>query len=119
MTTAVEVKEITLSTLANGAIEELFRAAVEEVVANIKDPNTDWKAPRVITLQVKFSADEERTVGDVDIKSVTKLAGVKSVHARIYYGVHGGRAVAIAAPAQASLFPPPAKPVALVKEETS
>ena len=101
-------KVITLSGLADGAALELWQNALERVLQNIEDPNTDTKSKRHIRLECVFSvADEERRVGDVEVRCSTKLAGVKGVKTLVYIGRHQGELVAVEQPRQQDLFPAP------------
>lgn len=102
-----DVREITLGTLANGAIEEMFGEALLAILTNVDDVNTDHKAKRSIMMTFAFSVDEDRHVGHVDVQVQTKLAGVKGVTANVYFGRHEGRHVAVEAPSQETLFPAP------------
>ena len=55
-------KPITLANVGDGAAEELWAAALAAALRNVRDPNTDWKVPRKITLTVSLTVDEERRV---------------------------------------------------------
>jgi hypothetical protein len=98
------LKALTLAGIADGAAEELFTNALDKVLANLVDPNTDWKKGRRITLTFDFSTDEERRVGDVEIACSAKLAGVKGVNVGIYIGKHEGVLTAVEAPKQEEMF---------------
>jgi hypothetical protein len=111
----VEPRLVTLSNLADGAADELWRAALARVLENIEDPNTYHKAKRRITLTFDFVADEERRVGDVTINSVVRLASVKPLTANVYFGRHQGHLVAVEAPRQEDLFTAPAPTLAAVE----
>lgn len=97
---------ITLEGLADGAALELFEAALKQVLVNIQDPNTAWKAPREIGLRFRFSVDEDRSLGVVEIQCATKLAGVKGVKTNVVYGRHLGELVAVEQPRQQEFFQP-------------
>lgn len=101
---------ITLASIADGAALELFQSALTRVLENIQDPNTDHKAKRSITLTTTFSSDDEdRKIGDVQIKVATKLAGMKGARTVAFYGRHQGQLVAVEHnPKQEELFPKPA-----------
>jgi hypothetical protein len=101
-------KVITLAGLADGAALELWQSALARVLENIEDPNTDAKPKRTISLDFVFSvADEERRVGDVEVRCATKLAGVRGVKTLVYIGRHQGQLVAVEQPRQQDLFPAP------------
>ena len=99
--------EPTLGTLAGGAAEELFDAALRAVLDNISDVNTDPKAARKIVIEIAFLPDEERRMGVAAIKCSTKLAGMRPVTAGVYFGRHQGRFMLVEAPRQDDMFPHP------------
>lgn len=100
-----EARQVTLSTLADGAADELFIDALSKVCENVADPNTDPKEKRVISLQFTITADEERHVGDIAVKCKTVLAGNKGLKVGVYFGKQDGLDVAVVAPRQVDLFP--------------
>jgi len=115
----MDVQEITLGTLAHGAADELFRAALEKVLENIEDPNTDHKKARLISLKFALSSDEERRIGDVEITCEVKLAGVRGVRTLVFFGRRDGTRIVVEQPRQEDLFPKPEarpRPVPAAKE---
>ena len=100
-------KELTLAGLHDGAAVEMFQAALENVLENIGDLNTDHKSKREIRLTFAFTTNEERNVSDVVIQCGTKLAGMKGVQSLVYIGKHEGRTVAVEQPRQDEMFPSP------------
>lgn len=109
-----DVKAITLGNLADGAAEELFGSALSRVLENLQDVNTDHRAKRRITIDVVFGVDEERHMGEVEIRCTTKLAGIKGVKTLVSYGRSGGRDVGVEHPRTMEMFDAQGKP-ALVK----
>lgn len=101
------VNEVTLAGIAHGAAAELFEAAQAEVLRNLTDPNTDWKARRRVTLTFDYAIDEARRSGDVEVKCQTKLAGIKGVTTQIVVGRHLGVLKAVEQPGQEELFTQP------------
>lgn len=101
----MDVKQITLATMADGAADELFSDALSKVLANIEDPNTDAREKRTITLRFEFTADEERNVGSMKVVPTIKLAGTKGLKVGLYLGRHEGLPVAVEAPRQPDMFP--------------
>lgn len=61
------MEPMTLSTIAGGALEELFGAELTRVLANIQDVNTDPKAKRVITFRLEFAPAEDREMTDIKV----------------------------------------------------
>lgn len=113
-----DVKTITLDSLAQGAAGELFQNALARVLENIEDPNTDHRTKRALTIQFLFSADEERRLGNVEIRAATKLAGIKGVTRPLFFGRHEGALVAVETPSQRDLFGDPHGKPKLVDKET-
>lgn len=102
-----EPRKITLESIAAGAAEELFEAAFAEALANIDDPNTDWKAKRRVTLNFTLACDEQRRTVTVEVDCGTKLAGIRSVGTTVFLGRHEGQLVGREALSQEELFPKP------------
>jgi hypothetical protein len=109
-----DIKVLTLAGLADGAADELFTAALVRVLENIQDPNTDWKPRRHITLDVIFGVDEQRQLGEVELRCTTKLAGIRGVKTLVSYGRSGGRDCAVEHPRTMDMFDAQGRP-ALVK----
>lgn len=67
------MKKIDLNNLAGGATAEQISREIANVLSNIKDPNTDQKAKRKLTITMTFVPDK----GDseiVDIHTVCKAS---------------------------------------------
>ena len=73
---------LTLENLGNGAAVELFDEALEKVLKNIMDPNTDPKAERSITMKVTFKPDENRDMAPVTLRSPQNWQGAKRFRQR-------------------------------------
>lgn len=80
---------INLDTFAEGALAEKVNMALKEVLANITDPNTDWKTKRKLSLDITFTAGEDRELAMLDIVAKTKLAPAKSISSKIIIGTDG------------------------------
>ncbi|CAM2951241.1 replication terminator protein [Hathewaya histolytica] len=76
-------KMINLESFANGALAERMNQALKEVLENIADPNTEWKAKRKLTLEMKFTTGEDRELTEVEISAKTKLAPRSAVSTKI------------------------------------
>ena len=107
---------LTLTTLADGAAVEAFGAALEKLLANLDDPNTDWKAKRTIAIEAIFTSDEDRKLGTVQLRCTTKLPGQKVITSQVYYGHHHGVLTAVSVPSQIDMFPTPEARPRVVKE---
>jgi len=89
-----EYAPVTLSTLGNGAVEELFQEELERVLRNIADPNTVPTAVREISLKVKIAPNKDRAVGEVQVIPSSKLAPAHQFDTVVYMGRHQGRLIA-------------------------
>lgn len=74
---------INLQTFAGGALAERMNQAIQEVLENISDPNTDWKPKRKLTMELKFETKEDRELTEVSITAKTKLAPRSTVSTKI------------------------------------
>lgn len=72
-----ELNEVSLSTLGNGAVEELFGVELKRVLENIADPNADARTPREVTVKIRIKPNEDRSRADVTIIPSCKLAPLK------------------------------------------
>lgn len=82
----MEEKGISLDTLNQGAAVERFNMALQEVLDNIQDPNTEPKAARTVTLKCTIKPDDDRGVGNIKIEVVAKLAPVAPFDVRVFLG---------------------------------
>lgn len=99
------MQTVTLDTIGGGALSELFDAELARILSNITDPNTDTSTKRVMTITVKFKANRDRDVADVEIACSSKLAGIMTVNTQLFMGKHQGRLIAVESdPRQSRLF---------------
>lgn len=75
---------ISLDTLDRGGVVELFGTCLNDVLANIQDPNTKPEAVREITLSVKFKPGKERNYTAMTYAAKTKLAPQQPVEIPIF-----------------------------------
>lgn len=80
------MSKVNLKEFAGGALQEKFDAAMEQVLANMLDPNTPWKNKREINIKVTFEQNEDRDDTHVEVSVVPKLAAVKSIGTRMAIG---------------------------------
>ena len=83
----VEVPQITLSSLASGAVDQLFALELKKVLENIVDPNTDIKTVRKITIEVLFSPYGDKSGATIGIIcKPAKLGSIEPVvsHLSVY-----------------------------------
>lgn len=75
-----------LSHIAEGGLQEKLDHELEKVFDNILDLNTDAKAKRTITITLKMSSNDERTVVDTIMDVKAKLAPQNAVATTILVG---------------------------------
>ena len=98
---------VTLFTLANGALGELFDREMERVSADILDLNTEADAVRTITIKVKIKPDKGRGFGYAEMLISSTLGAPKGVSSTMYFGKKNNRATAVeTVPDQKELFDP-------------
>lgn len=114
----MQVRSVSLQTIAGGGLAELFDAEMERVVANIADINTDPNAKRVITVAIEITPEGvKRDSAKVKVKCNSKLAGIMSLNTQLFIGKQNGKTVAVENDInQGKLFDQeqPSKPLAAV-----
>jgi hypothetical protein len=80
------VKQVDISTVGEGAVVELFEEGQREVLENIRDPNTEWKVPRKIVLEIEYRVNEDRRDGVVIVGMKTKLAAIRAAVSQFAIG---------------------------------
>ena len=68
---------ITLSSMLEGRLEEMFQREVERVTSNINDPNTDPEAKRTITLTIDIFPIADGGSCVVKAGVTSKLPGIE------------------------------------------
>lgn len=71
--------KLSFSTLAGGGVEEKLQFALDEVAANIADPNTDAKKARKVTMTLTLKPNENRMVAEMNIEVKTSLVAPASI----------------------------------------
>jgi hypothetical protein len=66
---------LTLADLGEGALEEQFALAIDQVLTNIGDPNTEAKKQRRVDIKVTFSPTKNRDYAAIDITVTPVLVG--------------------------------------------
>lgn len=90
----VDLTEVTLETVNDGAAPDLFQRELERVLENILDPNTDPEKKRRIRLDVEFKPDESRSEGRVTVSAKSKLAPSETDAKTVHFGKKDGRLAA-------------------------
>lgn len=89
------MEKVSLTDLLGGAAVEAFDYEIGKVAENILDPNTPPLAVREITLKVKIKPSPERDMGSVTVACTSKLAPSAPLASRMYFGMQGGKPIAV------------------------
>ena len=114
----MEPQEISLTTICEGAVPEVFARELKEVLANIADPNTDPERARGITLKFTLKPYEDRSGAQVSFTCKPTLQPVEVAKSPVFLSRHTGQLKAYSVDQrQQALFggAPPAAPVTAVK----
>ena len=84
-----QFREVSLTGLSDGALQEIFNRELGNVLANIQDVNTNPKSSRKIVLEIEFKPHETRDIAEVTIKANAKLAPVKEINSVVYLDSNG------------------------------
>ena len=87
-----QYREISLANLIGGAVEERFQRALNRVVDNVLDINTDPKKKRKIRIDIGFKPAETRTAATIEVGIETTLAADKVVDSTVHFQLTGGDA---------------------------
>jgi len=99
------MQDLTLDSLAGGGAIEQFHRELDRVLANIRDPNTDPKAVRKVTLKVLIKPNEARDSAAVAVDVTAHLANPRRLGSQIFIGERGGKTVAVTHdPRQGDMF---------------
>jgi len=85
---------VSLETLRGGAVSERFDIALQNVLDNILDPNTEPEKTRSITLKFSIKPNKDRDFCAVSISSDVKLAPISSLGTEFFIGKQNGKLVA-------------------------
>ena len=100
-----DVDQLNILNIAGGALPERIDDAVQRVLANIADLNTDPEAKRKIVVTVTFSPFKDRSGALVDLAVESKGASPEAVSGTIYIQKRGGQISAFTHdPRQEQLF---------------
>lgn len=92
MSPTKELVPIDFATVNDGAMIDGFGIELQKVLENIRDINTPATATRVVTLQLIFRPQSDRTVIETEVKCSSKIADIESHKAKIFLGVTEGGA---------------------------
>ena len=82
-----DYKKVTLSTMAEGAVEQLFNRELQGVLKNIDDINTSATAAREINIKLKLKPNTSRDNCELTIQCSSKKAPVKDVATSFHLSV--------------------------------
>jgi hypothetical protein len=96
---------VTIFTIGNGVLGELFDRELERVVSDILDLNTDAEAKRAITVKVTIAPDKDRGFGMALIEVSSSLGKPKPAGSTMYFGRKNGKIIAVEnTPQQSEMF---------------
>lgn len=82
----MRARSVDLSTICGGALPELFARELQDVMANIADPNTDPKKPRQIKITVDVYPRQDRKNCDLEMGVTSKTLPVVKVSGSLFIG---------------------------------
>ena len=96
---------VTIFTIGNGVLGELFDRELERVVTDILDLNSEAEATRSITVKVTIAPDKNRGFGIARIDVSSTLGKPKPAGATMYFGRKNGKIIAVEnTPLQSEMF---------------
>ena len=115
----MDQEKVSLATVGGGAAIERFDIALQQVINNILDVNTDAKKERSVTLKVTFKPTENRDMGAVSVDVVPKLAPVSAFRTQVFFGTDAtGKGMACEMDInQMNLFPKKGDNIKYMKKE--
>lgn len=87
--------EVTLETIANGALFNQFERELQRVLENIQDPNTKAEAKRGITIKIDFLPNELRENAAILCSVSASIAGPRPQADVIHMGMKDGKLVGV------------------------
>lgn len=90
----LEYRKVDLESLAYGGLSERFNEAMQDILLNIADPNTEATKKRSIILEVSLVPNDDRNMAGVEITVKTKPAPAKALGTTFRVGIdkNGGLA---------------------------
>lgn len=77
--------QISIDSLAGGALAEKLNIELRKLAENVQDPNTKADAVRTITCTIKVKPDENRQLGSSEISVKSSLAPSKGIPASFIF----------------------------------
>lgn len=79
-----EFYELNVGNILGGKFPERFNKAVQQLIDNMRDPNTPADATRKITFEFTFKPTDDRQTAAVMLETKMKLASLEGVAGTIY-----------------------------------
>ena len=92
----MEPEVITIATICNGGVPEVFERELREVLANIADPNTDAEKARGLTIRFVFKPLEDRSGASASFTCKPTLQPVQVAKSQLFLSRHSGQLKAYA-----------------------
>lgn len=80
--------DLSVESLANGALVERISEEIKKVVANIVDPNTPAKKARVVTMKMTIKPNEQRNMAEVSVTVSAALCSASPIETGVYIGLN-------------------------------
>ncbi|AFG37649.1 hypothetical protein [Spirochaeta africana] len=93
----MDQREVTLQTINNGAILDLFSEELDALLENIADDNTDAEKARSITIKVTVKPTKDRAMAETKVEVNSKLAPLKPHESFVLLSSDGRRVKAYTA----------------------
>lgn len=77
--------KLNIAEMCHGALNEAVAAEIDNVMANIRDPNYPAKASRKITVTMEFKPDESRSMTGLFISTKATLATPKPLETTMLF----------------------------------
>jgi len=89
MNTMNSFKEVSIDTLNNGAITDLFNEEFEKLLNNIADENTKSEVTRELKISVKVKPSKDRSQAVTTVSVTNKLAPIKPHEGSMVFSYDG------------------------------
>lgn len=87
----MESTEISLTTICNGAVPEVFEREFRELLRNIADPNMVPEKVRTVTIKFAVKPTEDRSQAAIAFTCKSSLQPVKVVRGQFFLSRHSGQ----------------------------
>lgn len=79
-----EFFELNVGNILGGKFPERFGKAIQQLIDNMRDPNTPADATRKITFEFTFKPTEDRQTAAVTLETKLKLASLEGISGTVY-----------------------------------